>query len=1317
MTATKKFINFIITSLLVISFFWGLILIDFQGPSGSASGGYVGFTEDNRINDDLTSKEQSAVAMATYNNEIYLVWHDMRNNDFDIFFTKSTDGGASWGDGQDNNNDIRVDDTDINANQTDNSTQQKYPDIAVDSSGNIYVVWQDNREGPGDFDIYLAKSTDGGASFETNVRVDHNGTGTFDQLNPTIAIDSSDNIYIAWEDERNGKTDFDIFFTKSGDGGANFQSPDVQVDDDTGTGLQKFPKIAVLNKNPTPELYIVWQDERQGLGNFDVYFSKSTDGGATWGDGSDNNNDILVNDNTIFGQENPDMAIDGNGDIIIVWDDGRAGNYKNLYYSRSTDGGASFGTNVKMFDAFTNSTDQTNPVIAAKGENVTIAWLDNRNGVTQTDIFFSISSDSGSTYGPFLKADQGGINTVQSEPDILIKGQNTVYLAWEDNRNGTRGRDIFFAKSSLIVLLGPNLTDPGFSPKQGISATDFLFTVVYTDPENDPPDNDYPKLYIFKDSAGTDPYPGSPFKMFRQEVPWQDGLFKNGEIFEKRIPLNGEYDYHYYIETKALYGNTTMVKTNLAKGPVIDQSFVSFSNAYPEDDIWHNTTLIECGITIIDVGFADIDPLNISYRFMLNGTETFSQWKNAYIEYEKIQGGYNVSVDISFDEGSMNFFQWRSTDKFGNGPNESAIIRIKIDRTPVAFSDPIPDPKTYWSSTEVVETGIRATDKWGSGVNGSTLEYAYSTTGPGNFGEWINAGITSSGEDITVKVNVPFANGTSNYIKWRGNDLMGNGPTESDVYQVKVDTTLSSSKDNHVPAPPVNVKPVKTVDRTPVITWEEGSDADGDSLIYFIMIGSSVNGSDFLDWTGVGGKLLYQVIKNFNVGTYYIHLKSFDGRDYSNVSITALEISNDGNSPPSPPTEISPLYTSDQYPIISWSGADDPDGDPDKLTYYVQIGSSLNGEDILPLSWNGYTASYEIKNKPLEYGLYYIKILVFDGQDWSEPASFVVKIADYELGMTGVSSVSIMQGQTRAVELNITNLGSYDDTVTLSYSDALSGQANLNFSDESLVLNAGGEKGTELSITTLIDAEVKDYYLRITATSEDGVTVAEHTIIVIVTSTTSGKPNGDPVDGTGDDKVGSPLENLLEGGFFWLIIIIIIIVVVIVAYFVAKSGRRKKEEERLASERSKRDEMYSEPPPPTPPLVGYDYYGAGAQRGYPYQQGMPPQQPPAPEVYYDENGTPRESPAPPEQAAEVMYPEHDQMYEQVEHPLTEQPMPETPSQVPHAADEPVLDHEGQIVDIEGSHEELISDPEEGVHGDAEAGITDKKPDQIIKKEG
>jgi hypothetical protein len=96
-----------------------------------------------------------------YNGNIYINWSDQRNgvSDTDIWFKKSTDGGQSWGPNQ------RV-------NDDQPGKQQFFTWMTIDQvTGIIYIIFYDRRNYPDtQTDVYLAVSSDGGATFE-NMRI------------------------------------------------------------------------------------------------------------------------------------------------------------------------------------------------------------------------------------------------------------------------------------------------------------------------------------------------------------------------------------------------------------------------------------------------------------------------------------------------------------------------------------------------------------------------------------------------------------------------------------------------------------------------------------------------------------------------------------------------------------------------------------------------------------------------------------------------------------------------------------------------------------------------------------------------------------------------------------------------------------------------------------------------------------------------------------------------------------------------------------------------------------------------------------------
>jgi hypothetical protein len=101
---------------------------------------------------------------------------------------------------------------------------------------------------------------------------------------------------------------------------------------------------------------VVWQDST--LGNEDIFYRSSTDGGATFGPTIN----LSVNDNF---SGDPGIAVLHNT-VHIVWNDATPGNL-DVFYRRSTDGGTSFESTQNLSN---NAGLSFTPAIAASGTNV-----------------------------------------------------------------------------------------------------------------------------------------------------------------------------------------------------------------------------------------------------------------------------------------------------------------------------------------------------------------------------------------------------------------------------------------------------------------------------------------------------------------------------------------------------------------------------------------------------------------------------------------------------------------------------------------------------------------------------------------------------------------------------------------------------------------------------------------------------------------------------------------------------------------------------------------------------------------------------------
>lgn len=175
----------------------------------------------------------------------------------DIYFSRSTDGGVTWS-------------SPIQLNGTNGGFGGAGANIVANTSGVVIVAYHDVKFGLGTGDTYIARSTDFGATFATEKRVNTSGLteGSATPFGfPEIAMDRYGNVVVAYSDDRLTTFDDDVFYNYSEDSGATWQSSDLKVSTSSAGKDSHGVHVAMDNRG---RAVFVYSSDRTGPGN-DVF--------------------------------------------------------------------------------------------------------------------------------------------------------------------------------------------------------------------------------------------------------------------------------------------------------------------------------------------------------------------------------------------------------------------------------------------------------------------------------------------------------------------------------------------------------------------------------------------------------------------------------------------------------------------------------------------------------------------------------------------------------------------------------------------------------------------------------------------------------------------------------------------------------------------------------------------------------------------------------------------------------------------------------------------------------------------------------------
>jgi predicted lipoprotein with Yx(FWY)xxD motif len=312
---------------------------------------------------------------------------------------------------------------------------QDHPSIATDRNGYVAVTWEDDRDttdaaNDNDTEVYLRLFHDGVSAYE--IKLSPGGTSGVDwkHLTPDVGLDDKGNAVVVWADDPDGNGFFNIPYRVVSPTGAILGSGQANAD---AAGQQIRPKVAV-DPDGTPNnaaavaFSVVWEDI-QGT-------APATVKAAGYTAATTKAYEVTASQTT-GAHHNPDVAVSASGDALVAWDeDADANGFFNVGLTRLAKTNGTVNLSRRTANLVADGQQQHAAIAANFAGAFTVAWESDHTGApgVWTRSFLSdgtprtgeIDTAVGGTAPTAGIDDQAGVvvgwTVPGTEPDVWVRG-------------------------------------------------------------------------------------------------------------------------------------------------------------------------------------------------------------------------------------------------------------------------------------------------------------------------------------------------------------------------------------------------------------------------------------------------------------------------------------------------------------------------------------------------------------------------------------------------------------------------------------------------------------------------------------------------------------------------------------------------------------------------------------------------------------------------------------------------------------------------------------------------------------------------------
>jgi hypothetical protein len=292
--------------------------------------------------------------------------------------------------------------------------------------------------------------------FGPNVRVDDGSYAGFRCFSDLTSTPEGE-LFCVWSDNSSGGADY-VYVSKSTDGGMSWSLP-FRLNDN----LYSQASCPSITSDDLGNLYVVWLT---GPDSTKIFFTCSRNGGDRW-----LMPNVRVDDGTVSTKGPPDIAVDLEGNLFVVWCDDRRGGCPDVFSSFSSNWGLGWSDPDLLVNDEAAVSFRAHPAISAWGEGqIGVLWADERE-TGDINVYFAHSGDSGKTFSAPNQRVNSGIPGDQMCPDIAWH-DSTLWVTYSNKTSEVNG-DIYFNRSGDMghtwlqteVMVNPSGDNDAASPR------------------------------------------------------------------------------------------------------------------------------------------------------------------------------------------------------------------------------------------------------------------------------------------------------------------------------------------------------------------------------------------------------------------------------------------------------------------------------------------------------------------------------------------------------------------------------------------------------------------------------------------------------------------------------------------------------------------------------------------------------------------------------------------------------------------------------------------------------------------------------------